>query len=259
VSSSLDGRHVPNSEETTLIRKLSRIATFGIVLTCITAPAFAEFAAIAFGDGGKAWGWARKGDQKTANSVALQACMESSKSKDCELDRTVALARAEGGNRTSWAKSSKSLADAKRSAIEACGNPDCKILFSTTSPGFFSLAKSVNEEGEGTVYHLFYEQTNSDESDKSAVDACKQRANRSCKLEWSAAIPGKIKSEPEAKVTPTPSAKSCRPTTQPLRCTSQCTNGNCVITYQNGCKVNVQVQPKFDPFSNQWTYPSPSC
>jgi hypothetical protein len=259
MGSLLDGRHAHNPEETILIRKLSRIATFAIVLTCMTVPAFAEYAAIAFGDGGKAWGWARKNDQTSANSVALQACMESSKSKDCELDKTVALARAEGGNRTGWARSNKSLADAKKTAVEACGNPDCKIKFSTTSPGFFSLAKSVVQEGEDTVYHLFYEQTNSDESDKSAVDACKQRAKRSCKIEWSAAIPGKIKSEPETKVTPAPSAKNCRPTTQPLRCTSQCTNGSCVITYQNGCKVNVQVQPTFDPFSNQWTYPAPSC
>jgi len=171
MGSLLDGRHAHNPEETILIRKLSRIATFAIVLTCMTVPAFAEYAAIAFGDGGKAWGWARKNDQTSANSVALQACMESSKSKDCELDKTVALARAEGGNRTGWARSNKSLADAKKTAVEACGNPDCKIKFSTTSPGFFSLAKSVVQEGEDTVYHLFYEQTNSDESDKSAVDA----------------------------------------------------------------------------------------
>jgi len=52
---------------------------------------------------------------------------------------------------------------------------------------------------------------------------------------------------------------SCRPRTQTIRCRSNCYNGDCVIEYENGCKVRVQVQPKFDSFQNQWTYPSPSC
>lgn len=40
----------------------------------------------------------------------------------------------------------------------------------------------------------------------------------------------------------------CRPKGATLRCTSQCSNGNCVVTYENGCKIRVQVQPRFDSF-----------
>lgn len=52
---------------------------------------------------------------------------------------------------------------------------------------------------------------------------------------------------------------SCRPRTQEIRCRSNCVNGDCVVEYENGCKIRVQVSPRFDPFTNQWTYPSPSC
>jgi hypothetical protein len=73
--------------------------------------------------------------------------------------------------------------------------------------------------------------------------------------------------KPETKVQapvvskPLPIAKNgdCRPKTNQLRCSSQCYNGDCEVTYENGCKVRVQVNPKFDPFTNQWSYPSPSC
>jgi len=56
-----------------------------------------------------------------------------------------------------------------------------------------------------------------------------------------------------------PAPASCRPRTSSIRCTSSCSNGNCLVTYENGCKMRVQVSPSLDPFTNQWTYPSPSC
>lgn len=52
---------------------------------------------------------------------------------------------------------------------------------------------------------------------------------------------------------------SCRPNTTNIRCRSNCVNGNCVVTYENGCKMTVQVQPKLNPFTNQFEFPSPSC
>ena len=36
-------------------------------------------------------------------------------------------------------------------------------------------------------------------------------------------------------------------------------NGNCVVTYTNGCRMRVQVNPSFNAFNNQREYPSPSC
>ncbi len=65
--------------------------------------------------------------------------------------------------------------------------------------------------------------------------------------------------ESAAKSTSATEQKSCRPNTQSIRCSSQCYNGNCVVSYENGCKIRVQVQAKYDPFTSQWEYPSPSC
>lgn len=53
--------------------------------------------------------------------------------------------------------------------------------------------------------------------------------------------------------------KSCRPNTNPIRCHSNCINGDCVVTYENGCKIQIQVSPKYDPFENHWKYPAPQC
>ena len=55
------------------------------------------------------------------------------------------------------------------------------------------------------------------------------------------------------------STSDCRPKTASLTCQSSCTNGNCVVAYTNGCRMRVQVNPKFNPFNSQWEYPSPSC
>ncbi|MBM5572317.1 MULTISPECIES: tetratricopeptide repeat protein [Deefgea] len=52
---------------------------------------------------------------------------------------------------------------------------------------------------------------------------------------------------------------SCIPTGNTRQCSSQCRNGDCIVTYSNGCKVRVQVQPQIDPFTSQLSFPSPSC
>jgi len=51
----------------------------------------------------------------------------------------------------------------------------------------------------------------------------------------------------------------CRPKSASIRCSSECVNGDCEITYENGCKIRVQVSPKFNAFTNQFEYPSPGC
>lgn len=55
------------------------------------------------------------------------------------------------------------------------------------------------------------------------------------------------------------STQSCRPQTSNIRCHSQCTNGSCIITYENGCKMRVQVQPQYNPLNNTWEYSAPAC
>jgi len=69
--------------------------------------------------------------------------------------------------------------------------------------------------------------------------------------------PVAAKEAPAAK--PPKLTGNCRPTGPSIRCQSRCTNGNCIVTYENGCEIRVQVQPKFNPFNSQWEYPSPGC
>ena len=53
--------------------------------------------------------------------------------------------------------------------------------------------------------------------------------------------------------------EDCRPRSNSLRCSSQCSNGNCIVSYENGCKIRVRVNPRFNPFNSAWEYPSPGC
>lgn len=53
--------------------------------------------------------------------------------------------------------------------------------------------------------------------------------------------------------------ESCRPHSTRVVCQSRCANGDCILTYENGCKIHVTVQPNFNSFTNQWEYPAPSC
>lgn len=65
--------------------------------------------------------------------------------------------------------------------------------------------------------------------------------------------------QPHSTQAVAPNSANCIPNTAVRRCTSQCTNGNCLVTYSNGCKVQVRVSPSFNSFNNQWEYPSPNC
>lgn len=55
------------------------------------------------------------------------------------------------------------------------------------------------------------------------------------------------------------SETNCIPTTRVRSCTSQCFNGDCVVTYSNGCQVRVQVSPQYNSSSSKWEYPYPDC
>ncbi len=52
---------------------------------------------------------------------------------------------------------------------------------------------------------------------------------------------------------------SCIPQTTRRQCEFACTNGDCVVEYTNGCRVRVQVAPRFDPLANEWKFPPPTC
>lgn len=72
-------------------------------------------------------------------------------------------------------------------------------------------------------------------------------------------VPSSPPQAQKKKVMDSTLSENCRPTGPSIRCQSQCVNGNCVVTYENGCKVRVRVKARMDPFTSQWTYPSPGC
>ncbi len=235
----------------------------GIALLCLLPGfALASSAAVALDSEGQG-AWAVWDTQAQANRAALDRCQKNSKTGDCKLHHKKAVVRvASAGDAITYAWSDTSLADAKKTGLKACGQADCKVTDQFQAPGFFALARS-SVDGADAAFFLTYGYSNGDQADEDAKAGCARRGGKECVLVISSAIPGTIKQAkaPAAPAAPaTPSAeKSCRPNTPTVRCQSQCTNGNCVVTYENGCKMRVQVRPKYDPFSNQWTYPSPSC
>lgn len=247
------------------IRNLMAALIMPLALSATSSFAWAEASAIAYGNG-NSWGWATRATQQEANRVALQGCNESlfkngDSEKGCTLDTTKALARAEGGRAIGFGRSSISLADAKRNALESCGNAECKVVFGLTKPGFYSLFKSEKDANGDSDFYLAYQYSDSDKADRDAKQGCMKLTGQNCSLSWSGAIAGvySVDSAPTPRISRVSAEKNCRPNTPSIRCSSQCTNGNCIVTYENGCKARIQVQPRYDGFTNQWTYPSPSC
>ncbi len=91
-----------------------------------------------------------------------------------------------------------------------------------------------------------------------ALDAAEKSLGKTTAAPTAQPVP-KAQAPVASKPVPVANNGNCRPRTNQLSCSSQCYNGDCVVTYENGCKVRVQVSPKFDPFTSQWTYPAPSC
>jgi hypothetical protein len=224
----------------------------------------AESASIAFGtDGGgkPVWAWARRESQHVANSTALAMCNKQTANNDCVLNVVKAVARAAGGGRVGIAYSAISIDVTKKNALKQCGNSKCKLQWVESAPGFFAIAESEKDADGKSDFYLQYGNPNSDDADKLAIENCEEINRAKCHVSVSAAIEGRIKTTSPSQTTTAPeiTGKNCRPRTANLRCTSQCVNGSCVVTYENGCKMHVDVQSHFDPFTNQWTYPSPGC
>lgn len=220
--------------------------------------AAAEYAAIAYDTQSNAWGWAREATQKKANTKALQLCNKGSKSESCELSSYSAIARAKGKDKIGISLSKIGLKKARQQAIEQCGLRECKVDFETIKPGFFAVATATKEDG--TTFGKFfitYGYGDSDKADEEALALCSDGNSNNCKIFESSAIPGKI--ELLKKTSEVTNTNDCRPKTEVLRCSSQCSNGSCIVSYENGCKIRVNVRSQYDSFRNQWVYPAPSC
>lgn len=165
----------------------------------------------------------------------------------------LALAVDDGG---SWGISVRdaSKRQAESAALKQCRKvksaKKCKVIWSSDQLGYVAVAVSKTSL-RATVRDTL------DVAKRSALDDCAKdtATDDTCMIEWTG-INGVVQEPHRIAQTNT---SDCRPQTRELRCRSNCVNGNCVVEYENGCKIRVQVSPRFDSFSNQWTYPSPSC
>lgn len=165
----------------------------------------------------------------------------------------------------SWSRASNytSQKEADNDALEGCrvearkngiGNlaKQCKVITRATVPGHGALVCGTEGCAWGTGYN----------SAQEAVDAVYGLCSKSyakCQdknigtWEDSAGFSKKV------TALKAPVAADCRPRTNQLQCTSSCTNGSCVVEYENGCHMRVQVQAQFNPINNSWQYPAPPC
>jgi len=141
-----------------------------------------------------------------------------------------------------------------REAITKAGFPKlakrCRVAMRAKGPGYGAIVCGV----EGCAYNTGYDIKQ--ESLDAAWKNCDQAGYTNCQandiVNW-------YDDNFPAARTATNQGGSCRPTTARVQCRSNCVNGNCLVSYENGCKIHVQVQPKFNPFNNAWEFPSPAC
>lgn len=251
-----------NRREFMRIRK-TYAPLIGLIISLACGVVAAESVAIAYSRSeGNVWGWARKTNQSEANKVALDLCNKEAQNRDCALSTIKALARADGPARHGYGWSDKSIADAKRNALANCKHPNCKVTYVISKPGFISLSRSEDDKEGNVIFHVAYAFNNLDEANNKSISQCRERSGRDCKIIISTSIAGTLSKEPPVNtkpVAPAISSQSCRPNTPTVRCESHCVNGDCIVNYENGCKMRVRVSPRYDGFQNTWVYPSPSC
>lgn len=234
----------------------------GILLSlaaALSGNAFAKASALAVDSEG-ARAWATKDSEKEAEKTALKMCSEVSKTKDCKILKRAALAIAEGKKSIDFWPSESSLADAKSTALKNCAAADCEITFETTKPGFYALAWKKDQDGVVKAHFLTYGFSNLDKAANDAIEKCDKKGKGKCELETGGVIAGNHSLDTSNPVASTKkAAPSCRPKTNPISCESHCVNDSCVVTYNNGCKMNVRVTPQTDPFTGKIKFPTPAC
>lgn len=209
--------------------------------------------------------WATGDTEWEAEQVAIEGCRKNAEECDIVYTSGYADATAQNGE-VVYSIGPEPIFQHIELALSNCKHNSCKIRDVVTKPGFFSLA-NLEEDGVEKGYFVQFGQTTPDKAHKLAISKCNQnmKTESGCKIVVWGAIKGNIDApykdytapEPSLPVVKSPS--SCRPTTNPIRCTSNCVDGNCKVTYENGCVLNLTVQAEFDAFNNQWTYPAPQC
>lgn len=233
------------------------------VFTLLVSPqvnAEKVYTSIAFGSG-DSFGWAVRKSQKTADRDALNLCNDGNAKQDCASFNIVALSRVSSDKSVGIGWSNKSSDIAVQNAMDNCGSENCKLQWTITDPGFLIIEKEDKNDGD---FFAQYGSTNPEEDLSAAQNNCQEHFKSKCVLFRVFSIPGAVNIKKKTPKKPTPaqsqvSERNCRPNTPTIRCSSQCTNGNCVVTYENGCKMRVQVAPTMDPFSGMMTFPTPQC
>lgn len=171
----------------------------------------------------------------------------------------VAAAEAGDGMQYYWNVNQPSKKAAEQKVMKTCSENakknkhtgKCKFLGAGDGPKYIAFFHTKDGSGFGVSSNTDRQQ---------AIDSAYAYCSKQGECPDSAAKVDFDKGEQQSRPTKTAAAgDNCRPRTREIRCRSNCVNGDCVVEYENGCKIRVQVSPRFDPFTNQWTYPSPSC
>ncbi|WP_336185726.1 hypothetical protein [Klebsiella grimontii] len=219
---------------------------------------------IAYAESETKWGSGVGTTQNEANKIALERCNDSTKD-NCILDETKAIVFVVNKNGDAYLNKSTTAAakEEQKRAFERCGEASCKLEALAKEPGFYVLSGTRSEEGEFGNLFLQYGGIDRKSTINRAISGCKGKGGDDCLVIWIGAISGNVEIDnmpgSEVKKNTKQDSVNCRPQASTLKCHSQCVNGNCIVTYENGCKMRVQVQPKFNGFSNSWEYPSPGC
>lgn len=227
----------------------------GIAVALMSFSTSAEHAAVAYVDDGDWGGWAVKSTRKAAEGDAIAGCKKANPGKKCSVAYAVGISRAEsndGSPGLGWSYETK--AKAEQLALESCKGAACKTVWTVTNPGFFAIWGAI-ENGQLADFWLQHGADTGNWALEEGKRGCEKRYGISCELIRLGAIKGKFSVQAASK--PPAPAPSCRPKTSTIRCSSKCLNGDCIISYENGCKMRVQVLPQFNGVS--WVHPPPSC
>ena len=171
----------------------------------------------------------------------------------------VAAAEASDRVRYYWNANQPSKKAAEQKIMKACSENakknkhtgKCKFFGAGDGPKYIAFFHTKDGSGFGFSSNVDRQQ---------AIDGAYAACSKQGECPDTAANVDYDQGEQQSRPAKTEAAGgNCRPRTQEVRCRSNCVNGDCVVEYENGCKIRVQVSPRFDPSTNQWTYPSPSC
>ena len=139
---------------------------------------------------GEASGWATRDSQQEANLAALELCNRQAPRRDCVLDTTKAVVRAENQVQAAFSRSSAGLPDARRRALTNCRAANCQVTLAVTQAGFYVLARSEPDHAGDRRSFLTFGFADLNEAQRQAVRHCEEAAERRCSVVWSGAIAG---------------------------------------------------------------------